>query len=316
MFVDGLYNQHMPDARAARAISKAVEFLLASRNGDGGWGYAHGRLSTAEPTAYSLLGLSEALPKADFQKVLEKGTAWFEAHTGAAGAISSGQRGATDAALVDNWGTMLALYSLRRLSAGAELTARYIKYLQGSSGNRIDRKTSQDLNLNGDLLAWSWARGTASWVEPTAYALLAMKASGLAGSERVKSGEAFLIDRACYEGGWNYGNKEVLKVRLEPMPTNTCFALLALQDLDRKNETINRAVDYLQKELSQHQSALFLSLGTLCFDIYGAPYEKAVAQLIDRQEADGSWRGNVHLTSLALCALNLAGGRRNVFKLS
>ena len=182
-------------------------------------------------------------------------------------------------------------------------------------GNLLDKKASQELKLNGDLQAWSWARGTASWVEPTAYALLGLKAKGLKGHGRVQVGENFLFDRACYDGGWNYGNKEVLKVVVEPMPTNTCFALLALQDADRNHETIKKSVAYLEQETAARQSSLLLALGILCLEIYGRPVEKLVAGLLSRQQENGSWRDNIHLTALAALALQTAVYEQNIFKL-
>ncbi|HYE73681.1 MAG TPA: hypothetical protein VEF04_10130, partial [Blastocatellia bacterium] len=192
---------------------------------------------------------------------------------------------------------------------------KYSRFLLSVRGNRVDEASSRMLKLDGNLQAWGWAMGTASWVEPTSYAVLALKVNGQAAHERVKIGEQFLIDRACYKGGWNYGNKEVLDVELEAMPTVTAYALLALQDLNHTQPIIKKSLDYLESELAARQSTLALSLGALCFDIYSRPFEKLVGGLLARQEADGSWRNNYHLTALAALALESASGGRNVFKL-
>ena len=55
---------------------------------------------------------------------------------------------------------------------------------------------------NDALRGWGWTPGTSSWVEPTAFALLALEsqpAAGLPGNaeERRELGEALLYDRMC-----------------------------------------------------------------------------------------------------------------------
>lgn len=295
-------------------LQRALAFLTASQALDGGWGYSSGKQRYTEPTCYSLLALTGSEAHQDQQT---KAVAWLSAHTNQVGALTiSTQTGnAADLNVFDNWGTILAGFTLQRAGVGNELREKYLKYLLNSRGNLLDKKVADELKLNPDLQAWSWARGTASWVEPTAYALLSLKSNGLHDHERVKVGEAFLFDRACYDGGWNYGNKEVLKVVLEPMPTNTCFALLALQDADRQHEVITKSVSYLEKELAERQSSLLLALGILSLEIYERPVEKLLTDLLARQQENGSWRDNVHVTALAALALQIAVHKKNIFKL-
>lgn len=313
-----MYNNAMNPAPLQQGLQRAVEFLSASQAVDGGWGYGRGKQSYAEPTCYALLALAQSESASEKAQWQERAITWFAAHTNQAGAIIRlpQPNGAVDLNVFDNWGTLIAFFTLQKLGLGTELRERYLKYLLNSRGNLLDKKVSQDLKLNGDLQAWSWARGTASWVEPTAYALLALKANGMKTHERVQTGEAFLFDRACYDGGWNYGNKEVLKVTIEPMPTNTCFALLALQDADRNHPVIKKSVAYLEQEMSARQSSLLLALGILCLDIYERPVEKLLADLLARQQENGSWRDNVHLTALAALALQATAYEKNIFKLS
>lgn len=298
------------------SLNRALEFLTTSQEKDGGWGYAHGKQSYAEPTCYTLLALTGRDTEVQSARQA-RALSWLTAHTNQIGAltVSTQSKSATDLNTFDNWGTILASFTLQRLGIGAELRERYLKYLLNSRGNLLDKKVGQELKLNAELQAWSWARGTASWVEPTAYALLSLKANGLRDHERVKVGEAFLFDRACYDGGWNYGNKEVLNVVLEPMPTNTCFALLALQDADRKHEVITKSIAYLEKELAARQSSMLLALGTLCFDLYERSFEKLLVSLLARQQDNGSWRENIHVTALAALALQSAVHKKNIFKL-
>lgn len=300
-----------PNSQRARA------FLAAGQSSDGGWGYQAGKQSYAEPTSYALLALADHGTPAEKKTREERALQWFAQHTSKVGAlVVTQQNGATaDLNTLDNWGTIIAFFALRKLGIGADLSQQHLKYLLNSLGNQIDKQTSAELKLNGDLRAWSWARGTASWVEPTAYGVLALKANQLREHERAKVGEAFLLDRACYDGGWNYGNKEVLHVKIEPMPTNTCFALLALQDIDRKHETIQKSVSYLEQEIAARQSSMLLALGSLCLRLYDRPVDKLLSNLAARQQENGSWRDNVHLTALAALALQMQTEQKNIFKL-
>lgn len=298
------------------ALQRARDYLAARQNADGGWGYVTGGQSFTEPTCYALLALARPrgaeasvsdAPQAHEARALK----WFAAHHGSMGAIVYEE----DRNTPDNWGTILACFTLHRLNLGAELHKPYQRYLLFARGNRISAQAAAPLKLNGDLQAWSWASGTASWVEPTAYALLALKAQGLRTHERVRTGENYLLDRACYDGGWNYGNKEVLDVRLEAMPTNTAYALLALQDYQRDHAVIQKSLAYLERELAERQSTLTLALGALCFDLYGRKMNHLLDALAARQEADGGWRGNAHLTALAALALSTAAERNNPFRI-
>lgn len=296
-------------------LQRGADFLAAQQNADGGWGYAVGGQSFAEPTCYALLALADSahasgpeITPSHTRKAIE----WFRAQASPAGLLSFGH----EALHTDNWGIILTCFTLHRLNTGGDLRESYLNYLLHSRGNRIDPKAAAPLRLNGDLQAWSWAMGTASWVEPTSYALLALKAQGMRAHERVKTGEEFLLDRACYNGGWNYGNKEVLNVILEPMPANTAYALLALQDYNRNHPVIEKSLAWLEKELAVRQSTLTLALGALCLNVYGRSVKRYLAQLAARQETDGSWRSSNHLTALAVLALSIEEKRDNVFRLS
>lgn len=302
----------MKQTQLQDGLTRALRFLTTSQESDGGWGYAPGKQSYTEPTCYGLLALHGTGVEAP-----RRALSWLTAHTNQIGAmtVSTQPNNTTDLNIFDNWGTFLTAFTLQRVASNTELRERSLKYLLNSRGNALDKKVGQDLKLNPELQAWSWARGTASWVEPTAYALLSLKANGLSNHERVKTGEAFLFDRACYDGGWNYGNKEVLKVMLEPMPTNTCFALLALQDADRKHEVITKSVAYLEQELAQRQSSLLLALGILCFDLYDRPLDTLLTNLLGRQQSNGSWRDNIHVTALAALAMQAMVHKTNIFKL-
>ena len=81
---------------------------------------------------------------------------------------------------------------------------------------------------------WPWLADTASWVEPTAHSVLALKKAASKVSvpllkERVLEGERMMLDRRSTDGGWNYGNRRVLRTDLPSYPETTAVALLGLQ---------------------------------------------------------------------------------------
>jgi hypothetical protein len=82
--------------------------------------------------------------------------------------------------------------------------------------------------LDGSLRGWAWVEGTFSWVEPTAYALISSRVLGDTDSDQVCEGRAMLLDRRCADGGWNFGNKEVLGMALPSDRGSTSWALRAL----------------------------------------------------------------------------------------
>ena len=88
-------------------------------------------------------------------------------------------------------------------------------------------------DIDPERVGWPWAEGTFSWVEPTAWAVLALRAAG--------HGEHPRVDRrrsaCCSTGrstpaGINYGNRLVLGAMTEPIPGPTAMMLLALQGHD------------------------------------------------------------------------------------
>ena len=88
------------------------------------------------------------------------------------------------------------------------------------------------------LKSWPWKAGDAGWVEPTSHALVALKQAVLKipiakpaeFHERIQSGEAQFLDIRSSDGGWNYGNADILGMDLPGYPETTALALLGLQD--------------------------------------------------------------------------------------
>lgn len=223
-----------------------------------------------------------------------------------------------DAVPEPSWASAWAALALARNGAGAEPLVRAAGWLVAREGRRpglvaraLGRLTGQHERLEQDLTlrGWPWHEAAASWVEPTASALLALRVLAerlpVAGArERIEEGERLLWDRACVNGGWNYGNRRVLGEALEPFPDTTAFALLALQGSAR-SEALAASFDALEALLDERASSLALALGALAFELHARATLGLRARLearIERLGPPGETRG------VAFALLALGGG--------
>lgn len=258
-------------------IGAARAQLMKSQNADGGWGAGPHRRSNTETTALAILGLGTIRdPSAAMS--LDRALTWLVDRQN-----EDGSWPFTDQIPEGSWSTALAALSLSGFAEHRARAARGTDWLLARPSRRLGVVASAlhrlarsriAVQLNPDLRGWSWTAGTSGWVEPTAYALLALKrlypgadrAERVA--ERVREGELLLYDRMCEGGGWNYGNSRVLGVAAPPYPETTALALIALAD--HAGSTANQAsLRTLERMLDVGESGLSLSWSLLCWSIYG-----------------------------------------------
>lgn len=228
-----------------------IETLLDSVNADGGWGYRPGLQSSAEPTALGCLALEAwQVAPARWQRGLTALTQLQDSDGGVRVVADVPGR---------NWATGLAV--LAWLSAGSESRDRYaspvqraISWLISARGRRAP-DAPDVLGHDTSLEGWAWVDGTHSWVEPTAYALLALRAAGFAQHPRVREGVQLLLDRTLPDGGWNYGNTRVLGNTLRPFPLTTGIVLTALAG-QRRESRIDASIQYLSDTLTSLRSPM------------------------------------------------------------
>ena len=224
-----------------------LDILRRSQNPDGGWSYYPGKQSWLEPTFYGALVL-HGEPAADRAWALLK--SWQSA---------DGSWPPRADAAVSGWGAALCL-TLAHLRG--ELDGQYLKglaYLLKTAGTESElwRRALARLHVyepgrNLSLKGWPWKQGTSSWVEPTAHTLIALKqayaklpAPEL--TERVRSGEALLLDVRCKDGGWNYGSPSALGEDQRSYPETTAVALLGLQGRAEAATSVDLAGRWLRE---------------------------------------------------------------------
>ena len=256
-----------------------LPYLRAAQNPDGGWGFRSGAQSRVEPTAWALLALEQVFSG--------------RAAGPDAGASKRGLRYLTGCQLVDGswpaapgqgpgaWVTSLACWAFLSANENRAALARGLNWLAaerpGDAGTwfRFLRgfTASKKISSQNDALwGWSWTAGTASWVEPTAYALLVLRAAPKdlipsKAASRLKLAEAMLFDRMCPGGGWNCGNPMVYGVAGEPQVSTTVWALLALREHTQRTE-IQQSLAWLEKNWSSIQSPASLALTQIALNAF------------------------------------------------
>jgi hypothetical protein len=235
-------------------------------------GYLPSGPASTEPTALAALLLTST----GKLEAAAKATEWLARLQNADGSI-----GTTATRGTPNWPT-----------AWAVLAATAWRAAQNNSDKTNGRESKQDFNLDGAvswllhaageampatsgighnaaLTGWPWVADTHSWVEPSAMAVLALKAAGYAEHPRTREAVLLLTDRLLSGGGCNYGNTIVLGQELLPHVQPTGLALLALAGEADRDGRINRSLDYLSAVLSAKTTSASLAYGLLGLAAHG-----------------------------------------------
>jgi len=186
---------------------------------------------------------------------------------------------------------------------------RIVQRLRGDS-----RINSQNDSYRG----WGWTPRTASWVEPTAFALMALRDAASQqlpadAKQRRDPAVALLYDRMCPGGGWNCGNPRVYGVDGDALVLATCWALLALRGSERAAqkkdvaEKPGRALSpaWLQKEFAKVESAASLAVARMTLENYGIQPPQAKRDLQDWTAQELAEQGT-HVLAWACMAANPA----------
>ena len=253
-----------------------LPFLLEAQNADGGWGYRCGGQSNVEPTSWVLLALLAPRLLDSVPAVCQAGVRWLkecQLRDGSWPSFAGQPRGC--------WATAPASLALYEHGDSLDNVARGLQWLaktwpaEGSFWRRISAKLlghdsliRQDRSLRG----WSWTPGTASWVEPTSCALIALRhipkeLHPRQALRRRRLAEGMLYDRMCPGGGWNSGNPLVYGAAGVPRVGPTAWALLALRDY-RDRPQNRQSLDWLEQAYPQIQGPGSLALAHLCLEFH------------------------------------------------
>jgi len=287
-------------------LPRALDFIKANQNADGGWGYRPGGDSLVEPTGLCLLALMAGGEKA----ATAKGLDFLKACLKDSGAVGINPR--------DPEGSWMAYAALLAFDAlGATDEERRLRDWILSFEDASSRFTPADIKaiatvyrFDASIRGWPWTPNTTGWVEPTALFIIALCRAGVPATEkRIKSGVDLILDRKVPSGGWNFGNPYSKSYELEASVMSTALALAALgaAGVTESYPAVDAGIRYLTRSLTGDVSTASLAwvlLALNCFPTGAALAPKVSSRLAGLQAADGGFRRNLFETALAFLVLS------------
>ena len=257
-------------------LDSRFDWLRATQNPEGGWGFFPGKQSWLEPTVYALMAL-QGDPSS--REHLERGWKLVRSWQ-----LPDGSWQPCAAVRQAHWTTALCvtLHCVRNVRDGAFVKG--VNWLLDTSGMENGLKFRlahivfpDTVSLDPSLKAWPWLPGNTSWIEPTAHALVALKkvSGAQAGSrlrDRIVAGEKMILDRRCSDGGWNYGDRRVLGTDLPSYPETTALALLGLAG--NRSLDLSSALAAAQRYLRDTRSPLAKAWLRVCLRSHGIALEQ------------------------------------------
>ena len=230
------------------------------------------------------------------------------------------------------WATSLAVVSLMAARRDAKGIASGIRWLIEARGREANwfwrwklRAFDNKVEFDPRKFGWSWMSGTASWVVPTAFTLIALRQARQCGlnktaelDERIDIGIQMLRDRMCPAGGWNAGNGRAFGIPYSAYIDATAVALLALAGHNRQ-KGVRTSLRWLANRLPGCPSPYSLAWGILALASYrgvSREVEKTLARSADELGVlTGRASGMGDPCTVAVCALALdAVAGDNVFE--
>ena len=232
-------------------------------------GYALGAAPATEPTALAALALwAHGRNDAALRAAEQLGS--IQSADGSVGVRAGQPPGWPTSLAVVAWQTVDSQRLARQVEAG-------IQWILSARSEVLPR--SSQFGHDTQIVAWSYAEQTHSWIEPTALHVVALKSAGQAAHERTRDGVRMLIDRQLPGGGCNYGNTMVLGQMLRPHVQPTGIALLALAGEEDSSGRIARSVAWLRRSLGPQTTAASLAWGLLGLRAHGVTIAEADAWL-------------------------------------
>jgi hypothetical protein len=253
-------------------ISSLAEKLKSRQMKSGGWAYFDSVQESLEATCLAELALAPEMQASSSAAIL------FLLKS----QLSDGGWPAFLGDSEGSWTTALALCTLNStgdFTAAREKAFRWLYAERGREGHWFWRwkfKTSdRNVHFDPDKYGWPWVTGSASWVIPTAFSIVAIKQFTACNrseesEKRIHLGVEMLLDRTCVDGGWNSGNSVVYGVPLRPHVEATAIALLALQD-ERRTEMIQKSLSWLGQNAGGIDSVSSLAWCILSLFVYQEP---------------------------------------------
>ena len=235
-----------------------IDRLLATEHTRGGWAYKAGAPACSEPTSVAVLAL---IAHHTSGSPVNNALAWLAGTQHPDGGMPISRE-----VKIPCWPTGLATLALLASSdstsgafrGDADKSVEWLLRTGGRTFESDPRVYGHDTTLSG----WPWVEDTHTWLEPTAYAILALRAAGRGGHPRVREAVRLTFDRAIPEGGWNYGNRRMFGADLRPFPGTTGIVLAALAG-EPADSRIEGGIEHVARELVRVRSPMSLGWGLI-----------------------------------------------------
>ena len=253
-------------------ISSLAETLKSRQMKSGGWAYFDSVQESLEATCLAELALAPERQASSSAAIL------FLLKS----QLSDGGWPAFLGDSEGSWTTAIALCTLNStgdFTAAREKAFRWLYAERGREGHWFWRwkfKTSdRNVRFDPDKYGWPWVTGSASWVIPTAFSIIAIEQFTVCNrseesEKRIHLGVEMLLDRECVDGGWNSGNSLVYGAPLRPHVEATAIALLALQD-EQRTEMVQKSLSWLRQNAASVDSVSSLAWCILTLFVYQEP---------------------------------------------
>lgn len=243
-------------------------------------GYLRDQAAATEPSVFAALALSghgnreAALPILDYLAAAQQ---------------PNGSVGVREKEPTPGWPTSLAVIAWQHFDAAQHQAhiEKAFTWISVQRGTTMER--DPEMAHNTMLVGWPWAEGTHSWLEPTAFHLLAYRATGQANHPRAREAVELLVDRQLPSGGCNYGNTIVLGQTLRPHVQPTGIAMLALAGEKDPSGRMEKSLTWLKWSLGSRTTAQSLAWAlhgltahrrdvANAHELLAAAYERVMAQ--------------------------------------
>ncbi len=267
--------------------------VLEERCTDGGCAYRPGGAPRADATCWAILALQASGGRREPAEKAREALGKMQRPDGRV-CISSRHEEVC-------WPTALAILAWHGSSRHKDRRSEALRFLLDFQGRRILGHTVGATASDCAPGGWPWVAGTHSWVEPTAYALMALRLSGYGAHHRAQEAQQLLLSRQLSVGGWNYGNTVVFGQELHPMPETTGMALQAVADVPPRSR-VEKSLSYLRSQaplLRTPFSAAWALLGLRAWREQIPNEHEHLDSILRRQEQDGPY-DTVSLSILVL----------------
>jgi squalene cyclase len=231
-------------------IESAVQTIRNRFSPEGGFAMHGNEFFRPDSTAWAVMALDVYSDRRDLTLTACRRLAKSQ--------LSDGRVAIIDAHPKSYWPTALSLMAWLMLGGFERESALALQFLLTSFGKHWPKKEDAAVSHDTSIKGWPWVENTHSWVEPTAMAVLALRACGYARHSRVSEAIKMILDRQLPAGGWNYGNTKVYGKILRPNLACTGSALSALSgQVDQKE--VELSIGYLHRQIQNVRTPLTLS---------------------------------------------------------